>query len=218
MSSAAGGGRRTGARPTDGGSSGGGIRVHGVADTTDNLHLTATTAVYTTAFINLRHALMVLDRSLDYVPWKTGELFESGVIGSVEGDFTSESDPFRGLGSVDKFDTPGHMAVAGSVSFKVGAVTRTFSRYYIGFTAAHAAIIHETEANYNQNTGKRPHKGPKGSHYLLRAYQELEHRFSAAHHAALAYVVELAGMRAAKAPTALSAGGGRPRLIRPGGR
>lgn len=228
MASPAGGGRRTGALSSE---AGGGIRVHGEEFTVRNIRDVDMGAVFAAAFVNARTAYAVLDRSFDYVPYKTGELMSTGKVGS--GSDFGDNDPFggrmptpslrgEGEGNWSAKDLTagfsGAQAIT-SVSMRSGIAVRTFQRYWVGYTADHAALVHENPYNYKfkQGTGPRP-TTIKQDHFLLQAYRDLEPVYSAAHHIALATVIEAIGARAETQKRGLSAGTGRPRLVKPGGR
>lgn len=231
MPSAAGGGTRTGVRNSETAA----IRVHGEGYTIRNIRDVDMGAVFVASLISARTAYAILDRSFNYVPYKTGELMASGTVGSAS-EF-GDNDPFGGRVPVDSLSSRGSGEwndrdltagmtgdkILGTVTMKSGVATRTFNRYWCGYTAHHAAVVHENPYSWEFKQGKGPrpqHK--KQDHFLLKAYRELEPFFSAAQAAALSAILTAINARAEAQKRAmmgaLSAGTGRPRLVKPGGR
>jgi hypothetical protein len=229
MATSAGGGRRTGVRNSETS-----LSVRGTDEVIRNIADVDMGAVFAAAFVNRRTAFMVLDKSFDYVPYKTGELMASGTVGT--GDDFGDNDPFGGRMPSESLRGEGGDAnardlTAGfrgadaitSVRIKVGATMRTVQRYWVGYTAHHANVVHENPYGwkFKQNKGPRP-QGKKQSHYLLQAYRDLEPVFSAAHALALEAVIAAVGARADAQARSLKAtpglGMGKMRLVKPGGR
>lgn len=211
-------GRRTGA-----------LRVDGMQETVENLNEWGSITVYLVELTSKNVATSIMQYSNRIVPFDTSELQSSGFIDSVAGaeaggKLTGRTVPVGGSkeGTVEYANlipeiTPSFQAPGG-----LGRM-RAYTKYACGYTADHAATVHENPHNAQWNPSsksgvKNPFgDGPKRDHFLLEAYNAHKDKFSAAMKAGIeqsnAKLEARFAARLNKLP-GLSAGTGKPRLIK----
>lgn len=206
-----------------------GLSITGIQETIQNLRDWGAMAVYVTSFTSRRVAHSVKISSQRIVPYDTGELFDSAFIDTVAG--AEES------GLLSKFTVEGIGGnVEGTVNYSAFIPTiapnfqlpgnvggmRTFTKYVVGYSADHAAVVHENpfSREWNQDTNS-PYPDRKRDHFLLHAYNMHRDAYSGAMYQGIAMTLKAidarvsVSRRPAVAP-GLSAGTGRPRLVKPG--
>lgn len=201
-----------------------GLTVIGGDAVSEALRTWGAMVVYTTAFISRATAESVKAASDKRVPEKTGELLDSGFVSSGASAFGSPDSGSSGLiggkfspaiGSIE--GTPDYARVIPTISptfsLKMGNFgTRTFHKYVVGYTADHAAVVHENPhgAQFQQppttsigRTMKFNH--PKKSHFLLDAYNEHREFYSMAMYRGIQQTINAMGAIGRRQTAAINA-------------
>ncbi len=211
-----------------------GLSVDGIETTIRNIDVWGNVIAYVANLTSKSVAESIMIYSNKILPFDTGELMDSGFVETVEGSSIGikvtnvETDSQEGayalakeMGNLAPDLTPSFMARGG-----LGRM-RTYTKYACGYTAEHAATVHENKFNVEWNPSSKTGRtnpfgdGAKRDHFLLEAYDHHKDKFSQAMktgieqaNARIAIIAAGNAPKPAALPTALSSGGGRPRLIK----
>jgi hypothetical protein len=214
-------GRRTGVAGTD---------MSGVRETKWALLEWGQLAAFATNITSKALALKIIRYSQKIVPFDTGELQWSAFVDTTEamGNSLSYSVDVAGKETEGTIEFSSVMPGFSTQMVRQGNFggTRTYTKYVCGYTAHHAAKVHENEAGvpvfHSQSVSGVANPfgdGPKRDHFLLEAYNAHKDQFSQAMIAGIqevdkAFRDKYAQIQGAPAKTALSGAPGKPRLVK----
>lgn len=241
--------RRGGSSSQGGAAVASGLEVRGIGETTARIRDWQALALYIVGFTSKAVAHIVLTDAKKHAPYDTGELYDSGYVkdsGGPGGVNTTVAESL-GISAIDSLGGEGGTPMEGSERYAAlitniqtsftqrdyfGTGMRTFHRYVVGFSAPHAALIHENPRGIKFNPGpitlttkqRMPYPNEqKKDHFLLDAFNNNRDRYSQAMMANFqrldaAFTERQSGAYRPAPAAGLSSGAGRPRLVRPGGR
>lgn len=206
------------------------LRVDGMQETVQNLNEWGSITAYITSLTSKKVAQSIMGYSNRILPFDTGELMDSGFIDTVEGADAGGKLSGRTIaasdskeGTVEYANLIPEISTAFTVAQKGFGGSRTYTKYACGYTADHAATVHENPFNAQWNTSSKSGQknpfgdGPKRDHFLLEAYNAHKDKFSLAMKAGIEQVNAQFEARVSsrnRALPGLSAGTGKPRLIK----
>jgi len=212
------------------GSRTGQLRVDGMQETINNLETWGSITAYLVSLTSRKTATSIMVYSNKIVPFDTSELQSSGFIDTVEGAEAAGQLSGRTVptgtsleGTVEYANLIPEITTVFSVPQRKFGGTRQYTKYACGYTADHAAVVHENPFNAVWHTSsisgvKNPFgDGPKRDHFLLEAYNAHKDKFSQAMKAGIEQINARFAARVSQRAGALpglSAGTGRPRLIK----
>jgi len=207
-----------------------GLTVTGGADVNEMLETWGAMAVYVTSFVSSAVAHSVFNDSQNRVPYDTGELYESGYHESMSGiadslpltvkiaeNVVGTEDYARVLPKINTSFTHRASGRAGNLG------ARTYNQYGVGYTAPHAAVVHETNIKYHQpplsaSNLQMPHpEHEKTSHFLLKAYENHRAYYTNAMIAGIQQTIDAIGTEALRREKIVSNRYQSPGLAVPGG-
>lgn len=205
------------------------LRVDGAQETVGNLNAWGSITAYLVELTSKNVAISIIRYAQRIVPFDTGELQESAFVDSVEGAEAGSKLSGRTIpigqsaeGTVEYSNLIPEISQTFSAPGNFGG-HRMYTKYACGYTADHAATVHENPFNAQWNTSsksgvKNPFgDGPKRDHFLLEAYNAHKDKFSQAMKMGIEQINQQFQARVAsrtKALPGLSAGTGKPRLIK----
>lgn len=206
------------------------LRVDGLQETADNISEWGSLTAYLVELTSKKTATSIIVYSNKIVPFDTSELQQSAFVDSVGGADAAGQLSGRTIqagasmeGTVNYAMLIPEISTVFSVSQRKFGGTRQYTKYACGYTAHHAAIVHENPYNAHWNPSSKSGvtnmfgDGPKKDHFLLEAYNMHKDKFSQAMKAGIEQVNARFAARVAQRKGALpglSSGTGPPRLVK----